>query len=59
MLYLAKRAIGAFLLGSLADVNMFSRAITEDLDSVNLRDASASQERPRLDAYDFNEENLE
>jgi len=42
MLYLAKRAIGAFLLGSLADVNMFSRAITEDLDSVNLRDASAS-----------------
>ena len=59
MLYMAKRAIGAFLLASLAGENMLSRAITEDMEAVNLRDASASPERPRLDAYDFDEDSLE
>jgi heat shock protein beta len=56
---MAKRAIGAFLLASLAGENMLSRAITEDMEAVNLRDASASPERPRLDAYDFDDDSLE
>jgi len=32
-----------------------SHAITEDDNAVGLRDANASRERPRLDAYDMDE----
>ena len=55
MLSLAKRAVGMLLLGSLSNDSIFTRAITEDMDGVSLRDASASQERPKLDAYDMDE----
>jgi hypothetical protein len=34
-------------------------AITEDDSQINLRDANASKERPRLDAYDLSEQQSE
>ena len=55
MFNLAKRAVGMLLLGSLSNDSMIARAITEDTDGVSLRDASSSQERPRIDAYDMDE----
>ena len=32
------------------------KAITEDPDSIQMRDAGASKERPKLDGYDMDEE---
>lgn len=43
-------------MGSIANITHLTSAITEDSTGVNLRDASASQDRPRLDAYDMDEE---
>ena len=59
MLNLAKRAVGALLIGSLTNDGMLTRAITEDMDEVSLRDASNSQERPRIDAYDMDESTVD
>jgi hypothetical protein len=56
MLYLAKRAIAALLMGSIANITNLTSAITEDTNGVNLRDASASQDRPRIEGYDMDEE---
>ena len=55
MLHLAKRAIAALLVGSIANLSLMSHAITEDMDAVSMRDANASQERPKIDAYDMDE----
>lgn len=32
------------------------QAITEDMNEINMRDASASKERPRIEGYDMDEE---
>jgi len=40
----------ALLIGSMT---WMSNAITEDMDQISMRDASATKDRPRLDDYDM------
>lgn len=51
----AKRAFATYLISSVANFNQLATAITEDFDKVNLRDASATQERPKLEGFDMDE----
>lgn len=51
-----RRALVLTLMGTLASIAFLSRAITEDTDSISLRDANSTKDRPRLDAYDMDEE---
>jgi len=46
----------ALLIGSLASLSLVTHAITEDENEISLRDASATKERPRLEAFDMDEE---
>ena len=49
-----KRAIATSLISCLTS-NLVG-AITEDNDQISLRDAGSTKDRPRLDAYDMNED---
>jgi heat shock protein 90kDa beta len=50
-----RKAFAAYMISALAGLHMVGQAITEDFDEVNLRDANASQERPKLEGYDMDE----
>lgn len=56
MLSTAKRAFATCVISSLADFRMFAKAITEDYETVHMRDASSTLERPKLDGYDMDDQ---
>lgn len=58
MLLSTRRLLLLISLGSLALIRN-SLAITEDEDTISMRDASSSRERPRLDGYDMDESILQ
>ena len=45
----------ALILGTLT---YFTSAITESNDEIQMRDASATKDRPRIEAYDMDEETV-
>ena len=46
----------ALLVGTLASLSLVAHAITEDENEISLRDASSTKERPRIEAFDMDEE---
>ena len=51
-----RRALVLTMIGALASIALLSQAITEDTETISVRDASMTKDRPRLDAYDMDEE---
>ena len=51
-----RRALVLTLMGILASIAFLTQAITEDEDSISLRDANSTKDRPRIEAYDMDEE---
>lgn len=43
-------------MGLLASIAFLTNAITEDSDTISLRDANSTKDRPRIDAYDMDDE---
>ena len=48
----------ALFLATFASMTLMTEAITEDVDSISMRDASSTKDRPRIDAYDMDEETV-
>jgi len=46
----------ATVLCTFASISFVTRAITESMDEITMRDAGSTKDRPRLDAYDMDEE---